>query len=194
MEPIHPVIMPVPADALPVGGRERTVALRRLARAALARSASFSGVVLGPLEQGDRGQPLPSCGNHWSLSHASSCVAAATARFPIGIDVERIAAFTPALKERLASPSEWARASPVDDILFCRFWTAKEAVLKAAGAGLSGLPRCTIEEVVSAQELRLRYDSVTWTVSHCFLVSGYLASVTAAPGMVTWHLIELECA
>jgi 4'-phosphopantetheinyl transferase len=184
--------MTVPADALPAAGREKTVALRRHARTALARSALFSGVVLGLLEQGDRGQPLPSQGTHWSLSHASDCVAAVTAPFPVGIDVERIAAFTPALRERCAGPSEWALAFPVDEALFCRFWTAKEAVLKAAGAGLTGLPRCRIVEIVNELELRLNFGSRIWTVSHCSMAAGHIASITAAPGEVTWHLLDLE--
>ena len=184
--------MTVPADALPAAGREKTAALRRCARTALARSASFSGVLLGPLDKGDRGQPLPSRGIHWSLSHTSGVVAAVTAPFPVGIDVERIAPFSMALKKRLAGPSEWALASPLDETLFCRFWTAKEAVLKAAGAGLSGLPRCSVVEVVDERVLRLIFDSVAWTVSHCSMAASHLAAITAAPRRVVWHLLELE--
>ncbi len=184
--------MSVPADVLPPGGREKTVALRRHARTALTRSASFSGVVLGPLEKGARGKPLPSLGIHWSVSHTSDCVAAVTAPCRIGIDVERITAFTASLKERLAGPSEWALASPIDDTLFCRFWTAKEAVLKAAGAGLSGLPRCSVVEVTGGDELRLSYDSVLWTVSHFSFGAGHLAAITAASRQVTWHVLDLE--
>ncbi len=187
----HPVIMSVPADVLPPGGREKTVALRRHARTALTRSASFSGVVLGPLEKGARGKPLPSLGIHWSVSHTSDCVAAVTAPCRIGIDVERITAFTASLKERLAGPSEWALASPIDDTLFCRFWTAKEAVLKAAGAGLSGLPRCSVVEVGKG-ELRLSYESAVWTVSHCSLLAGHIAAITVPSREVIWHLFDFE--
>jgi 4'-phosphopantetheinyl transferase len=148
--------------------------------------------VLGSLDKGDRGRPLPSGGVYWSLTHASDYVGAVTAPCPIGLDVERIAAFTAVLKERLAGPSEWALASPVDDTLFCRFWTAKEAVLKAVGAGLSGLPRCSIVEVVDDDELRLSYESVVWTVSHCSAAVGHLAAITAPPGRVMWHLLDFE--
>jgi 4'-phosphopantetheinyl transferase len=188
---LHPVIMRVPEGSLPTDGRERTNALRSHARTALARSAGFSGAVLGPLEKGARGEPLPSNGIFWSLSHTVGYVAAVTASFPIGIDVERIGAFTPALKDRLAAGSEWALASPIDETLFCRFWTAKEAVLKAAGAGLSGLPRCSVTEIAGEDELRLSFDSAAWTVSHVRIAAGHLAAITAASRELTWHLLDL---
>jgi 4'-phosphopantetheinyl transferase len=188
---LHPVLMRVPAGSLPADGREKTNALRRHARTALARSASLAGVALGALEKGARGEPLPSGGIFWSLSHTADYVAAVTASFSIGIDVERMAAFTPALKERLARPSEWELA-PVDETLFCRFWTAKEAVLKAAGAGLSGLPRCSVTHIVAEDELRLSFDSKVWTVTHHRVDTDHFAAITALPHEVTWHLLELE--
>ena len=101
-------------------GRECAEALSLQARTALALSAELSGVTLELLAKGDRGAPLPSGGVYWSLSHTSDFVAGVTAPYPIGIDIEKIKSFTPALRERVAGTREWELSDTVDDILFCR--------------------------------------------------------------------------
>jgi 4'-phosphopantetheinyl transferase len=172
-----------------LSGREQTLALRRHARTALARSAALSGLTLGALRQGERGQPLPSQGVYWSLSHTTEQVAAVAAPHRIGIDIERITTFTAALKERVAGSREWELAT-VDELLFCRYWTAKEAVLKAVGVGLAGLSRCSITEITDELQLRLAYGSESWIVSHCQKAASHLAAITAAAGLVQWHLLD----
>jgi 4'-phosphopantetheinyl transferase len=184
--------MPVPAAIQQLSGREKTLALRRQARTALARSAALSGLTLGALHQGDRGQPLPTQGVYWSLSHTTEQVAAVAALQRIGIDIERIAAFTATLKERIAGSREWELASAVDEVLFCRFWTAKEAVLKAVGVGLGGLSRCSITEIIDEGQLRLSYGPETWIVSHCLKAARHLAAINAAADRVEWHLLDAE--
>ena len=186
---LHPVIMPVPPAIRELSGREKILGLRRHARTALARSASLSGLTLGALRQGERGQPLPSRGVYWSLSHTTEQVAAVAAPHRVGIDIERITAFTAALKERVAGSREW-ELSTVDELLFCRYWTAKEAVLKAVGVGLGGLSRCSITEIIDEGELRLAYGPETWIVSHCLKAAGHVAAITAADGRVEWHLLD----
>ncbi|OHD76443.1 MAG: hypothetical protein A2V99_09615 [Spirochaetes bacterium RBG_16_67_19] len=185
---LHPVIMPVPPAIRELSGREKILALRRHARTALARSAALSGLTLGALRQGERGQPLPSQGVYWSLSHTTGQVAAVAAPHPVGIDIERITAFTAALKERVACSREW-ELSTVDELLFCRYWTAKEAVLKAIGVGLGGLSRCAITEIIDEGQLRLAYGPETWIVSHCLKAEQHLAAITVAAGRVQWHLL-----
>jgi len=186
---LHPVIMPVPSAIRELSGREKILALRRHARTALARSASLSGLTLGALRQGERGQPLPSQGVYWSLSHTTEQVAAVAAPDRIGIDIERITTFTAALQERIAGSREWELAT-VDELLFCRYWTAKEAVLKAVGVGLGGLSRCSITEITDEVQLRLAYGSESWIVSHCLKAASHLAAITAAAGLVEWHLLD----
>jgi 4'-phosphopantetheinyl transferase len=78
----------------------------------------------------------------------------------------------------------------VDELVFCRYWTAKEAVLKATGAGLSGLDRCHVVEFVDARSLRLSFDAAIWTVSHVAAGAAHLAAVTVAPDAVVWHTLE----
>jgi 4'-phosphopantetheinyl transferase len=185
---LHPVIMPVPPAIRELSGREKILGLRRQARTALARSAALSGLTLGALRQGERGQPLPSQGVYWSLSHTTEQVAAVAAPHRVGIDIERITTFTAALQERLAGSREWELA-PVDELLFCRYWTAKEAVLKAVGVGLGGLSRCSITEIIDEGQLLLAYGPETWIVSHCRQAERHLAAITAAAGLVQWHLL-----
>jgi 4'-phosphopantetheinyl transferase len=187
---LQPVIMPVPASVRQLAGREKALALGRYARRALDRSAAYSGVALGALEKGPRGNPRPTGGVYWSLSHCPEYVAAVTAPYRIGIDIEKITTFAADLRVRVASQDEWELAPRVDDVLCCRYWTAKEAVLKAVGAGLGGLDRCAITELVDESHLRLSYDSEPWTVSHCFEAPQHVAAITAAARNVRWHSLE----
>lgn len=76
---------------------------------------------------------------HFNLSHAGDWVALAFAGQPVGIDIEGPVHATAALAAACCTPAE-ARAlasSPQPDLAFQQVWTAKEAVLKAHGAGLS---------------------------------------------------------
>ena len=189
---LHPVIMAVPPSARQLTGREKVQALGLHARTALARSARHSGVELGTLKKGYRGAPLPSRGVYWSLSHTSDYVAAVTAPYRVGIDIEKIKSFTAALKGRLAGRSEWALAPAIDDTLFCRYWTAKEAVLKAVGTGLSGLARCSILEISDERHLRLSYGIETWTVSHSTKAAHHLAAITVNANRLRWHFADKD--
>ncbi len=87
-----------------------------------------------------RPQPL-----HVSVSHGGGLAAVAVCdRGPIGIDVERVEPRRDllAIAERFFSPEESARlglcAPDEQRTLFHEWWTRKEAVLKATGAGLPG--------------------------------------------------------
>jgi 4'-phosphopantetheinyl transferase len=191
-EVLHAVILAVPPMVAGLRGPAQVRAISSLARTALAWSAAFSGVQLGALQKGPRSEPLPSNGWHWSLSHTVEYVAAVTAGKPVGIDIERIQPFTEELKQRVADSQEWALGPELSQTLFCRFWTAKEAVLKAAGAGLGGLAQCTITGVTGDDQVRLSYGSETWTVSHFQGARQHLAAISVDAGRVQWHLLPEE--
>ena len=188
-EKLHAVIMPVPPSVRKLSGRQKVLGLSNHARAALTLSAHLSGVVLGRLEKGPRGEPLSSDGVHWSISHTQDFVAAVTSPHRVGIDIEKIKPFGPALRSRVADQDEWALVDEVDDVLCCRFWTAKESVLKAVGIGLGGLGGCSIAEV-GDENLLLNYETGTWVVSHCSKASLHLAAITVPDGEVSWHLAD----
>ena len=185
---IHPVIMAVPEDERSLKGREKVTVLRRVAREALHQSARYSGVTLGPLEKAENGAPLPSNGIHWSLTHKELDVAAVTAPHPIGIDIEKDRPVSEGLYNRLADSDEWALAPEVTQSLFYRYWTAKEAVLKAVGKGLTGLTHCGIVEILDDDRLELRYEQSIWRVTQLRTVENHLVAVTTDDVNIEWHI------
>jgi 4'-phosphopantetheinyl transferase len=187
---IHPVIMAVPQPDLELKGREKVAALRRCARKALAHSARCSSVSLGPLKKDDHGAPLPFNGVHWSLTHKESFVAAVTAPHPIGIDIEKVRPFNAALHQRLAGDGEWALAPEVTQTLFFRYWTAKEAVLKAVGKGLVGLSDCRIIAIMDDRHLIVTFQDSKWTVAQYWGTKDHIVAVTADHVEIKWHQID----
>lgn len=77
----------------------------------------------------------------FSLTHSEPFAAAAAANGSVGIDLERIRSFSPAVAARCFTAEEQDRlaAAPDPDSLFTLFWTKKEAAAKAAGCGLFGV-------------------------------------------------------
>jgi len=190
---IHPVLMPVPAPPTPPRQpqeAEKLAAQRAMARKALARSAEYSGVTLSSLEKDKNGAPRPSNGVFWSLSHTTEYVAAVTAPFPVGIDIERLRPFSSTLPEQIAGTNEWSLVPCVTTFLFYRYWTAKEAVLKAVGQGLAGLPDCTVEEIVDDKHMMLRYHSEMFTVFHYQAVADHICAITTNNYPIKWHTEE----
>ena len=184
---IHPVILAVPEPERQLKGRDKVAALRRVARTALQLSAQYSGVTLGSLEKAENGAPLPSNGIHWSLTHKERYVAAVTAPHPIGIDIEKNRPCSDRLYQRLAAPQEWDLAQEVNQTLFYRYWTAKEAVLKAVGQGLTGLTRCQIIEILDDTHLRLTYDDMVWRVTQLWAAENHIVTVTSDDDEIEWH-------
>ncbi len=184
---IHPVILAVSQPNRELKGREKVAALRQRAREALAYSARCSGVSLGPLEKDDRGAPLPVNGVHWSLTHKERYVAAVTAPHPIGIDIEMMRPFNAALHQRLAGDGEWALAPKITPALFFRYWTAKEAVLKAVGQGLAGLSNCHIDAIVDDDHLIVAFKDSKWTVAQYWGTKDHIVAVTADRVQIQWH-------
>lgn len=132
----------------PGGPRERFVAGRAALRRVLGDHLGLRPVEVplrsgwsGKLELGDHpGPPL-----HFSVSHSGTMVLVAVSARPIGVDLEGPRQLRQALEvaARTFARSELelvARApAGVRPRRFLEIWTAKEAVLKASGAGLPGL-------------------------------------------------------
>ena len=186
---LHPVIMAVPKDDCLLKGREMVDALRRHARKALATAVQISGLTLGPLEKDDKGAPLPSNGHYWSLSHKTANVAAVVAPCPVGIDIEALRPCHQSLYRRIASSDEWRLAPEVSERIFFRYWTAKEAVLKAVGKGIVALSRCRIHQIVDDTHMELSYDGSVWRVAQCWTADDHIAAVTATDNRIQWHLM-----
>ena len=185
---IHPVVLAVPEPERSLKGRAKVAVLRRIAREALSRSARLSGVTLEALEKADNGAPLPSNGSHWSLTHKAQYAAAVVAPHPIGIDIEKDRPVAEGLYRRLADPREWALANETTQSLFFRYWTAKEAVLKAVGEGLTGLTHCRIVEILDDARLELHYAQSVWRVTQVRIARDHIVALTTGDVDVQWHL------
>jgi 4'-phosphopantetheinyl transferase len=183
---LYPVILPVPDAAQRLKGRDKVEALSRLARSALMESCAKSGLDLETLPKNEKGVPLPVSGVYWSLTHKSDVVGGVGARLPVGMDLETIRPVSVGLFAKVAGEDEWQLANEMDrQVAFFRYWTAKEAVLKAVGKGMAGLSRCRIQAIVDDTRMALTYDHAHWTVEH-FFFGGHVAAVTQHQFTVSW--------
>ena len=184
---IFPVILPVSDADKPLKGRDKVKALSRLARSALMKSCELSGLHLDAFPKNEKGVPLPVDGVHWSLTHKPDMVGGVASLLPVGMDLETIRPVNPALLSKVADDDEWRLVNGDRQKAFFRFWTAKEAVLKAVGKGMVGLSRCRVEAVVDDTHMTLAYDETRWPVAH-FWFDGHVAALTARHFSVTWTL------
>lgn len=117
--------------------------------------AAYAGPEAPAMTRGEHGKPhFPGAfgrlGFNWSHSGESALFAVGRGHegFEIGVDIERVRSRPRALElaARFFAPDESAALASLPEALrlraFLRLWTAKEAVLKANGGGLSyGLHR-----------------------------------------------------
>lgn len=78
---------------------------------------------------------------HFNLSHSGDYVALAYGDAPLGVDIERVARADLKIAKRFFAKEEYEHLAEREEEeqadLFARIWTAKEAVVKASGKGLS---------------------------------------------------------
>jgi 4'-phosphopantetheinyl transferase len=139
-------------------GPQRVARASARARETVLESARRVGARLAALEQNERDAPLPSAGWHWSVAHAGDRVVGVVARHPVGVDLEPLTARSSTLVAAVLSAAERALLGPDDPLGFLRGWTAKEAVLKKLGVGLTELSRCRIVAAPAADVLELEHD------------------------------------
>jgi len=182
---LHPVLLAVPARIQSWTGPRRVRALSRLARVAARVSARHAGGVLGRLVKDPNGVPLPADGWHWSVTHKPGYVAGVAGIVPLGIDIEPVSHRNRKLFSMIASPEEWRLGHAEEWYLFYRFWTAKEAVLKAVGMGLKGLSRCRVVAIDAPCRMTLEYDGRRWTVEQDYR-DGHMAALASEGLPVHW--------
>ncbi len=183
---LHPVILPISLEDQRLRGRARVLAQSRRAREALALSCEASGVVPGPLTTDVCGAPIPFGDTHWSLSHKSRFVAAVVGQTSIGIDIEEIKPRSEALYGAIAGAEEWALADRNWETFF-RYWTAKEAVLKTAGVGISRLRQARIHALLGTDELIVDYGAHLWPVTHVRF-QDHIVALMRGDAEVAWEL------
>jgi len=99
-----------------------------------------TGKVWPEFSYGANGKPsLPDGTVHFNLSHSKNSVVLGLAGSDIGVDVETVRDFSPAVLKKVFTPSEQAQIlnAPDPKDAFFTFWTLKESYIKATGQGLS---------------------------------------------------------
>ena len=185
---IYPVILSVPDSAKELTRRDRVKYLSRHARRALKISAEKSGIKLGDLIKEDNGSPMSSEGNYWSVTHKPEYVGGVVGSEQIGIDIEKIRPCSKALFKKTADDREWALSDTDPLKLFFRYWTSKEAVLKAGGKGLTDLSKCRIVQISDDNNLIIKYKNRKWFVEQNFF-KGHVASVIKTVSRIEWTIL-----
>jgi len=185
LQVIYPVILAVPEGVRFLKPRDKVACLSRHARRAVKLSADKTGVTLKVLPKDADGVPLPVKGMHWSLSHKHEFVGGVVSPVAVGIDIEKIKSCSEALFKRIAREDEWALADVMSPDIFFRYWTAKEAVLKATGDGFKGISRCRIIRIVDATHLTVSYANREWCIEHLFF-SGHIAAIVKEKLGIQW--------
>jgi 4'-phosphopantetheinyl transferase len=185
---LFPVILPVAEELKKLSGKDKVDHLSRIAREALKLSAEKSGITLGKLLKDEKGAPWPVNGTYWSISHKPEYVAAVVSKDKVGIDIEEMKPRDELLFARVATDKEWELKKKSWDTLF-RYWTAKEAILKVIGIGISGLKACRIISVPDENQIVLDYKG------HSFLVEqlrykNHLVSVLKGDNQIEWVVLD----
>lgn len=148
----------------------------------------------------DKGKPflVESPSLHFSISQSGPLAVIAISECPLGADIERVD-FTFPIADVITSVMTERERSQIDKTPagFFQVWTAKEAILKAAGTGLS-TPMTQIE--ISDRDGGLRIQSLpddfikkgNWTLASLPLMTSYvlaLAWILPVEGIVTSEVI-----
>jgi 4'-phosphopantetheinyl transferase len=188
---LSPVILPVPKEVGEYKPRDRVIFLSAHARKALVLSAQKSGIdiSLADFNKDPDGIPLPVDGIYWSLTHKTEYVGAVLSSQPAGIDIEKVTPCSPGLFRRTAGEEEWVLADPSSDkfTVFYRYWTAKEAVVKASTIGIKDLLKCRIHRIIDDHHLEIKYLDKLWQIEH-FFFGDHIASLVYNNFKIEWTI------
>ena len=152
-------------------------------------SAGRSGVILGELCKDENDVPCPFDGNYWSVSHKPKYVAAVVSRDRVGIDIEEIRPRDESIFDLVASDEEWRLGKDRSWDTFFRYWTAKEATLKAMGVGISGLKACRVVSIPDENNIVLDYRDRLFRVEQ-LCHKNHIVSVLKDGNEVEWIVLE----
>jgi len=189
MNVLHPVIFTVPNQLNNFSMPQRVKATSKLSRETVFISAHLSQLRINILRQKSTGMPEPDNHVFWSVSHKPKYVCGVVSRKKIGIDIEEIRPQQKSMYAYVASEKEWACIDGnCSKLSFFRCWTAKEAVLKAEGTGISDLLKCQILKDQGSTML-LHYHDRQWRVEHYYLNKHIAAIIHDEHDDIVWHLL-----
>lgn len=187
---LFPVVLPTTENVKALSGTQKVALLSKCARQALKLSADKAGVILGELAKDKDDVPLPSGGYYWSISHKPKYVAAVISDSRVGIDIEEIKPRNGSIFNYVASEEEWKLCGGKSWEALYRCWTAKEAVVKAAGTGLAGLKSCQVHSVPDETHIFLYYQDRSHEVEQLHY-NGHILSVLKDNNEVNWITPEV---
>jgi 4'-phosphopantetheinyl transferase len=141
----------------------------------------------------------------FNLTHSDSMASLAVATgYEVGVDIERIRPMGEDLARWVMNDDEQCRFRSLPPGLqtntFFRCWTRKEAVLKAAGVGLSRSPRCIEVPFGIGTCVALLHDdddrasAIGWQVTDFVPAQGYAGAVAARRQSWTLRVRQLQVA
>ncbi|QTA80814.1 4'-phosphopantetheinyl transferase domain-containing protein [Desulfonema limicola] len=191
---LYPVILSVPPDYEKLKMRAKVRFLSQYARQALiiSEQLSFNSRNIdnclqtsGTLPKDENSAPMPVNGCFWSVTHKPAYAGGVVSCKPAGFDIEKIKEYTKGLRRKIADNKEWSLVDPEKLESFFRYWTAKEAVLKAAGVGLSELSKCRIAGIIDDFHLKILFKNQIWIAEH-FYFNDHMASIVKNDFQVIW--------
>jgi 4'-phosphopantetheinyl transferase len=189
--------------------RNSFIAARSILRQLLANYLQIKPEEL-EFEYSDRGKPrlsasMPNKSLQFNVSHSQQyALYGFIYNHAIGVDLEYLRSMSDAVKiaERFFSPREFQFISSCKEEqqhqVFFKFWTAKEAYLKATGTGLAGSiadVEISLDHTESPQLLAIEGDktaTASWSMYSCIPEIDYLATIAIAtpitPQQINfWH-------
>ena len=131
---------------------------------------------LGDFGYNEHGKPYLANGPYFSISHCKEGIAVAIDDAPIGIDIEAIRHANEDLIERTMNEKERLAISELGMREFTRFWTQKEAIVKAEGTGIMSFEQL---QKTLVESLKFKVESVEKEKYIYSIAYGQLCSISA---------------
>lgn len=112
---------------------------------------------------------VPDSKYYVNLSHSGDYAVCAVSDSEVGVDIQKIGAANMKLAKRFFTEEEckFIEEAKNPDDEFCRLWTRKESLVKAAGKGLA-IPLTSFSTLTNA----VQYDGMTYKFKEYFVKDG----------------------
>jgi 4'-phosphopantetheinyl transferase len=150
-----------------------------------------TAITLGDLRFTEYNKPYFAGNLFFNISHSGAYVLCAVSKTNrVGIDIEAIRDIGFKEFSGCFTAGEWTCINTSDDpgAAFYRFWTRKEAVIKADGRGLQ-IPLQSFEVIHDVIEV----NGCTWYLHPVTISDGYIAHVAADYNLANGYTLQCVC-